>query len=49
MADLLLTDHPADTVYDIGFAATIGANDAGDIVVEIDNGLIRKAFEPLDL
>ena len=36
MTNFLLADYPADTVYDIRFAAAIRSNDTGDIIVEID-------------
>ena len=49
VADLLLTNNPADTIHNIGFTTTIGPNDPGNIIIEIDNRFVRKAFEALDL
>ncbi len=48
VADLLFTDHPADAVHDIGFTATIGANDTGYIIIKIDNSFISKTFKSFD-
>ena len=49
VADLLFTDHPANAVNDIAFTATVGANDAGNVLIKIHNGFIGKAFKTLDL
>ena len=48
MADLLLADHPAYAVHDIGFAAAVGSYDAGDIIIKVDDGFVGKAFKTLD-
>jgi hypothetical protein len=48
VTDLLFPDHPADTVNDIGFAATVGSYDPRDIVVEVHDRFISKTFESLD-
>ena len=45
MADLLLSNHPADAVNDIAFAATIGPNNAGDIFIKVYQGFIGKTLE----
>lgn len=45
----LLTEHPTDGVADVGFAAAVRADDGGDAVAEIQNGLIGKGFEAVQL
>ncbi len=49
LADLLLPDHPADTVHDIGFSTTVGPYNAGHVLVELNHRFVREALEPLDL
>jgi hypothetical protein len=49
VADLLFTDHPANAVNDIGFTASVGSYDAGNVFIKINNGFIGKAFKTLDL
>ena len=49
VADLLFADHPANAINNIGFTASIGSNDAGNIFIKIHNGFIGKAFKTLDL
>ncbi len=48
MAYLLFADNPADAVHNIGFAATVRAYNARNIVVKIYNRFISKTFESLD-
>ena len=48
VTDLLLTDHPADTVHDVAFTATIGPDNAGNAFVEIERRLVGKALKTLD-
>ena len=45
MTDLLLTDHPADTVDDVAFSAAVGSYDAGNVVIEIYDGLVGKTLK----
>ena len=45
----MLTDNPADGIHDIAFAASVGTNNARNPFVKIDDGLVRKTLEPLDL
>ena len=42
LAAVLLAHDPADGVGDIGLAGAVGAYDGGDILSEIQNGLIGK-------
>ena len=46
--DLLLTNYPADGIHDIALTTSVGTNDAGDTLVEVDNCFVGKALEPLD-
>ena len=41
----MFTDDPSDGIDDIGFSATVGAYDTGNLVIEVDDGFIGKAFE----
>lgn len=45
MTDLLLSDNPPDAIDDIAFTTTVGADDARDVVVEVDDCFISKTFE----
>ncbi len=49
LADLLLTDHPTNAVDNVGFSTTIWTDDPGHIFIKMNNGLVGKTFEPLDL
>jgi len=43
----LFTDHPADTVNNIRFAASIRSDDTGNTLIKVDDSLIGKAFKSL--
>ena len=43
-----LAEHPADGVHDVGFSATIRADDARDALGEFEHGLVGEGFEALD-
>ena len=43
----LLPEDPGDGVDDVGFAAPVGADNAGDGTVEDELRPIGKTFEPL--
>ena len=45
----LLAHDPADGVRNVGLTGAVGSHDGGDILTEIQNGLIREGFEALDL
>ena len=45
----LLAEHPADGVENVGFSATVGADDRGHALVEIENGFVGKGFEAEEL
>jgi hypothetical protein len=47
--NLLFTQHPPDGVYDVRLSATIRPHNACNSLIKIDDHLIGKAFEPLDL
>lgn len=49
MAYFLFPDNPPDTVYNIAFPATIGTNDSGDVLIEVNYGFICKGLESLNL
>ena len=49
VADFMFADHPADGIHDIAFAAAVGTDNARNSFVKIDDSLIRKTLEPLDL
>ena len=38
----LLAHDPLDGVHDVGLAATIRSDDAGDVMVEVDRGFIHE-------
>ncbi len=44
-AGLLLAQHPADGINDVGLATTIGPDNAGDAAVEVDGNFIAKTLE----
>ena len=44
----LLTHDPADGVRDIGLAGAVWAHDGGDVLTEVQRGLIREGLESLD-
>jgi hypothetical protein len=48
VTDLLFTDHPPDRVHDIALTATVGAYDASDVVIEVDDCFISKTLKTLD-
>ena len=48
VADLLLTDYPADAVHNIAFATAIGANNARYTFIKSYNGFIGEAFKAFD-
>ncbi len=41
-------EDPADGVDDVGFAAAIGADDAGDAFVEVELGFVSEGLEAVD-
>ena len=45
----LLAHAPLDGVHDVGLAATIGPDDTGDVMVEMDRRRIDEGFEANDL
>ena len=48
MTNFLFTYHPAYAVNNIGFATTIGANDASNTFVKIYYCFVGKTFKALD-
>ena len=40
-----LAEDPADGVHDVGLAAAVGADDAGDAFVELEGGLVGEGLE----
>ena len=42
----MFAQDPAHGVEDVGFAATVRADDGRDAFVEIEHGLIGERFEP---
>jgi hypothetical protein len=49
VADLLLTDHPANGVNDITFSAAVWSYNSGNVLIEIDSGFISKGFKAFDV
>jgi hypothetical protein len=47
MTDLLLADHPTDTVDNIALPAAIRTNDTRNTLVKADMGLISETLESL--
>ena len=47
VADLMFTNHPADTVYDIALAASVRTYYTGYTFVKIKYGLVCKTLESL--
>ena len=45
----LLAHAPADGVHDVRLAAAVGADDADDVVVEVDHGPVDERLEARDL
>jgi hypothetical protein len=45
----LFTHAPAKRVYDVRLAATIGTNNADDVVIKMDDGSVYKRLEPADI
>ena len=45
MTDFLFSNHPTDTVNDITFSASIWSDNAGNIIVEVDDRFVGKTFE----
>ena len=45
----LFAHDPADSVGNVGFTGAVGAHDGGDILTEIQDRLVRKGLEALDL
>ena len=45
----LLSHHPADGVGDIRLARAVGPHHGGDVLSELQDGLIWKGLEALDL
>ena len=43
----LLAHDPADGVRDVGLAGAVGTHDGGDVLAEVQRGLIGERFEPL--
>ena len=41
-------EHPADGIDDVGFAAAVGTDDAGDAFGEFKDGLVREGLEAVD-
>ena len=48
LAAVLLAHDPADGVGDVRLAGAIRPDDGRDILAEVENGLVRKGFEPLN-
>jgi hypothetical protein len=48
MADLLLPDHPADTVNDITLSTPVGPDNASNPLVEVEHGFIGETLKPFD-
>ena len=48
LADLLLTNYPADTIYNVTFTATIGANNTGYSFIKIYRCFVGKTFKTFD-
>jgi hypothetical protein len=44
----VLPYHPTDGVNDVGFTATVRADDARDPFVKIDGGFICETLKPLN-
>ena len=44
-----LTQDPANRVDDVGFAASVGAHDGGDPLVELEVGFVGKGLEALKM
>ena len=49
MAYFLFPDDPPYAVNYIAFPATIGTNDPGDVLIEVNYGFICKGLESLNL
>ena len=47
MTDLLLPDHPADTVDNIALPTAIRADNARNALIKADMGLISKTLKSL--
>jgi len=47
MTDLLLPDHPPDTVNDIALSTAIRTDNARNALVKADMGLISKTLKSL--
>jgi hypothetical protein len=41
-------EHPADRIDDVGLAAAVRADDAGDAFGEFKDGLVREGLEAVD-
>ena len=48
IADLMFTDHPADGIDDVTLATAVRTDDAGDALIEVDDGFVGKTLESLD-
>ena len=48
MTDLLFSDYPSNAVHNVGFAASVGTNDARNPFIEIDDGFVGEAFKSLN-
>ena len=45
----LLPHHPADSVGNIGFPGAVGSHDGGNLLPEVEGGLIGKGLEALNV
>jgi len=45
----LLSHDPEEGIDNIGFSATVGSNDTGDSMIEMDDCFIFERFETLNL
>jgi hypothetical protein len=48
MTYFLLTNNPADTIYDITLTATVGADNTGHPFVKTQDGLVGKTLKSFD-
>ena len=44
----MFSNYPADTIHDIAFTTTIGANNTRDAFIKIEYGFIGKTFKSFD-
>ena len=48
VTDLMLPDHPPDTIDDITLTTAVRANDSGDTFIKMKDGLVGKTFKSFD-